>query len=83
MSDITTGNLRLVSQEVFDKLDAAYPGPRIEHDTSPDKIKWDAAQKAVVDFLKSYVGQKQSVSPTGNQPGRTTTPSGAHIRIGS
>ncbi len=81
MSDIQTGSLRLVSQEVFDKLDQAFPGPRIEHDTPAEKIKWDAAQKAVVDYLKEYVGKKQTVGPTGSQPGRTPS-TGAVVRLG-
>lgn len=81
MSDIQTGSLRLVSQEVFDKLDQAFPGPQIEYNTSEEKIKWDAAQKAVVDWLKAYAGTKQTVGPTGSQPGRTPS-TGAIVRLG-
>ncbi|QOE32151.1 hypothetical protein CPT_Paso_034 [Rhizobium phage Paso] len=82
MSDIQTGSLRLVSQDAIDWLEKAYPAPVIEANTSEAEIKWAAAQHAVVENLKAWAGKKQTVGPTGSQPGRPTA-TGAIVRMGS
>lgn len=81
MSGINTGSLRLVSQEMIEALELAFPGPTIDHSTPVDKIRWDAAQKAVVDWIKHKAGAKQTVGNPSNEPGRPM-PTGAIVRIG-
>ncbi|QIG70078.1 hypothetical protein EVB86_030 [Rhizobium phage RHph_Y2_7] len=81
MSGINTGSLRLISQELIEDLERAFPGPTIDQNTPESKIKWDAAQKAVVDWIKSKAGQKQTVGNPSNEPGRPM-PTGAMVRIG-
>lgn len=53
----------LISQELLDKLRAAFPAPRVQHDTPHEQIKWQAAQHEVVQWIEQYVGKKQSVEP--------------------
>jgi hypothetical protein len=81
MSGINTGSLRLVSQEMIEALERAFPGPVIDQNTPETTIKWDAAQKAVVDWIKSKAGAKQTVGNPSNEPGRPM-PTGAIVRIG-
>lgn len=81
MSGITTGNLRLISQELLDALDQTFRAPSIEADTSPEKIKWEAAQRAVVDWIKAKSASHQTVGTPSDEPGRPT-PTGAIVRLG-
>lgn len=81
MSDIQTGSLRLVSQDAFDWLDKAFPAPVIEANTSPEAIKWAAAQYEVVNKLKAWAGKKQTVGAVSSEPGRHI-PTGAIVRLG-
>ena len=82
MSDIKTGPLRLISQEAFDWLERAYPAPVIEATTSPEAIKWAAAQYEVVNQLKAWAGKTQTVGAVSVEPGRTH-PTGAVVRYGA
>lgn len=82
MSDITTGNLRLISQELLDELDGAFPAPSIHASSSEADIKWAAAQHAVVEWIKTKAGQHQTLGTPDPTPGRTT-PTGAIVRLGN
>lgn len=84
MSDITTGNLRLISQELLDELQEAFTAPVINASTTEADIKWAAAQREVVEWIIAKAGQHQSTIKTAVDavPGRTI-PTGAIVRLGN
>lgn len=46
-----------ISQEVFQRLRKVFPGPRVGVTANLDQIKWDEAQKQVVDWIeREYAG---------------------------
>lgn len=59
---VRTGTL--ISQELLDKLRAAFPAPRVQQDTPHEQIKWQAAQHEVVQWIEQYVGKQQTVENT-------------------
>ena len=81
MSDIQAGNLRLISQELLDKIDQAFRPPEITAASTEAEIKWAAAQRAVVDYIFATVGKKQTIGTPSQEPGRVM-PSGAYVRLG-
>ncbi|QWY83425.1 hypothetical protein [Rhizobium phage RHph_X3_9] len=81
MDKVQTANLRLISQELLDELDRAFPGPTVTADADVHRIKWDAAQKAVVDWIKAKAGKSQTIGTPDAMPGRPST--GAVVRLGS
>lgn len=81
MSSINSLSPRLISQEVLDWLEQAFPVPDIMAQTPVETIKWAAAQREVVTKLKEYVGVKQSVGTINQEPGRPM-PTGAVVRVG-
>lgn len=81
MSEITSGNLRLISQELLDALDDTFRAPEIHANTSVEHIKWEAAQRAVVDWIKHKAGKHQQVGVSNKEPGRPPQ-TGAIVRYG-
>lgn len=81
MSGISTGSLRLISQELLDALDASFRAPQITAASTIEDIKWAAAQREVVDWIKAKAGQKQTVGTPSQEPGRPL-PTGAIVRLG-
>lgn len=82
MSDITKGNMRLISQDLLDEMEAAFPAPDISWNSDTDHIKWRAAQNAVVEWVKTKAGKHQTLGVSDPTPGRTT-PTGAIVRLGN
>lgn len=85
MSDITTGNLRLISQELLEELDRAFPAPTVTASSTEADIKWSAAQRQVVEWIVTKTGQHQSSitrAATEIPPGRPPK-TGAIVRLGN
>lgn len=82
MSDITTGNLRLISQELLDEMQAAFPAPKVAWNSPNDQVKWQAAQHEVVEWVIAKAGQHQTLGTPDPTPGRKQ-PTGAIVRLGS
>lgn len=84
MSDITTGNLRLISQELLDELNRAFPVPTVTASSTEAEIKWASAQRQVVEWIVTKTGQHQSainrtaIEVPPGQPPKT----GAIVRMG-
>ena len=50
-----------ISHEVMARLKTVFPGPRVEKNSTIEQVKWDAAQKEVVDFLEREYGGNQTI----------------------
>lgn len=81
MSGITTGNLRLISQELLDALNDSFRPPVIEANTSVEEIKWAAAQREVIEWIQKKAASHQTVGSPSQEPGRPTA-TGAYVRLG-
>lgn len=81
MSGIQTGNLRLISQEFLDEIDRTFRPPVIQADTSEANIKWAAAQRELVEWIKAKAAQKQTTGPVSGDIDKPL-PTGAVVRLG-
>lgn len=79
MSELSTGQLRLISQELLNWLVSAYPPPQITAKMSENDIKWAAAQHEVVTNLIAKANAKQTLV----NPANAQTAAGAYIRMGT
>ncbi len=54
-----------ITQEVMQRLKKVFPGPRISPTSTIEQMKWDAAQKEVVDWIEReyWNGTPISVEP--------------------
>lgn len=81
MSGITTGNLRLISQELLDALNDTFRAPVVEANTPVEEIKWAAAQRQVIEWINHKAAGHQTVGTPNEEPGKPI-PTGAFVRLG-